>query len=82
MMSEELRDSSLLIGLHKLAEHSGDGLIPELYALLSRGENHGELPGAKVLAFPAAAKSVPVADRLSPTTVGDAAGVVLHMRRP
>lgn len=36
MMNEEPRDASLFIGLHKLAEQNGDGLVPELYALLTR----------------------------------------------
>jgi hypothetical protein len=36
MMKEERRDTSLFIGLHKLAEQNGDGLVPELYALLTR----------------------------------------------
>jgi hypothetical protein len=36
MMNEERRDTSLFIGLHKLAEQNGDGLVPELYALLTR----------------------------------------------
>ncbi|KAB1087612.1 hypothetical protein F4V91_14950 [Neorhizobium galegae] len=35
-MNEEPRDASLFIGLHKLAEQNGDGLVPELYALLTR----------------------------------------------
>ncbi|WP_038544508.1 hypothetical protein [Neorhizobium galegae] len=35
-MNEERRDTSLFIGLHKLAEQNGDGLVPELYALLTR----------------------------------------------
>jgi len=30
MMNEERRDTSLFIGLHKLAEQNGDGLVPEL----------------------------------------------------
>lgn len=35
MMNEERRDTSLFIGLHKLAAQNGDGLVPELYALLT-----------------------------------------------
>lgn len=38
MMREERPDASLFIGLHKLAEQNGDGLVPELYALLTRTE--------------------------------------------
>lgn len=35
-MTEQRPDASLLIGLHKLAEQNGDGLVPELYALLAQ----------------------------------------------
>lgn len=39
MMNEERPDISLLIGLHKLAEQNGDGMVPELYAVLAaRGD--------------------------------------------
>ncbi|PXA83009.1 hypothetical protein DMC25_18540 [Caulobacter sp. D4A] len=34
-MNEERPDTSLFIGLHKLAAQNGDGLVPELYALLT-----------------------------------------------
>lgn len=35
-MNEDRGDQTMLIGLHKLAQQSGDGLVPELYALLTR----------------------------------------------
>jgi hypothetical protein len=35
-MSDDHRDQTLFIGLHKLAQQNGDGLIPELYDLLTR----------------------------------------------
>ena len=38
MMREERPDASLFIGLHKLAEQTGDGMVPELYALLTQNE--------------------------------------------
>lgn len=52
MMNEERRDMSLFIGLHKLAEQNGDGLVPELYALLSaRAEAGPDM--TNVVTFPA-----------------------------
>ncbi|HTO34534.1 MAG TPA: hypothetical protein VL202_25680 [Pararhizobium sp.] len=35
-MSNERPDQFMMIGLHKLASQSGDGLVPELYELLTR----------------------------------------------
>lgn len=35
-MSNERPDQYMMIGLHKLASQSGDGLVPELFELLSR----------------------------------------------
>ena len=35
-MTEQRPDAGLLIGLHKLAEQNGDGMVPELFALLAR----------------------------------------------
>lgn len=34
-MNNEHPDRFTMIGLHKLASHCGDGLVPELYELLS-----------------------------------------------
>lgn len=52
MMNEEPRDMSLFIGLHKLAEHNGDGLVPELYALMSARAEAGR-DMTNVVTFPA-----------------------------
>lgn len=35
-MIDDSRDGTFFIGLHKLAQQNGDGLVPELYALLTR----------------------------------------------
>ena len=74
MMSEERPDASLFIGLHKLAQQNGDGLVPELYELMSRPSHHAELDD-NVVAFPAPARvgssTVPVSQ----------AGKVLSFRR-
>lgn len=50
MMNKERPDASLFIGLHKLAEQNGDGLVPELYALLSERAQAVEM--TNVVAFP------------------------------
>ncbi|CAN7422107.1 hypothetical protein LJR104_002596 [Neorhizobium sp. LjRoot104] len=50
-MNEERRDTGLFIGLHKLAAQNGDGLVPELYALLTaRAEAAADM--ANVVALP------------------------------
>ncbi len=50
-MSDERPEAFMMIGLHKLAAQNGDGLVPELYALLTR---RAEILGsANVTAFPA-----------------------------
>ncbi len=55
-MNEERRDTSLFIGLHKLAAQNGDGLVPELYALLTaRAEAAAD--NTNVVAFPTGLKS-------------------------
>ncbi|HXV29846.1 MAG TPA: hypothetical protein VD840_05910 [Sinorhizobium sp.] len=35
-MNDERPDQMMMIGLHKLASRFGDGLVPELYELLTR----------------------------------------------
>ena len=35
-MNDERPEAFMMIGLHKLAAQNGDGLVPELYALLTR----------------------------------------------
>lgn len=53
-MNDEIPDAFMMIGLHKLAAQNGDGLVPELYALLTRradmleSENVTEFPLASV----------------------------------
>lgn len=50
-MSDDRRDATLFIGLHKLAQQNGDGLVPELYDLLTRRPD--ELPeGNGIVRFP------------------------------
>lgn len=51
-MNDERPDQMLMIGLHKLASQLGDGLVPELYELLTRrarmledNPNVAEFPG-------------------------------------
>lgn len=49
-MSNERPEAFMMIGLHKLAAQNGDGLVPELYELLTRraamleSENVAEFP--------------------------------------
>ncbi|MET3586442.1 hypothetical protein ABID21_002560 [Pseudorhizobium tarimense] len=51
-MNEQGPDVSLLIGLHKLAQQNGDGLVPELYSLLVEPlRSHADM--ADVIPFPA-----------------------------
>jgi hypothetical protein len=54
MMNEERPDAGLFIGLHKLAQQNGDGLVPELYELLTR---RAEPDMTNVVAFPAGLRS-------------------------
>ena len=66
-MSDERPEAFMMIGLHKLAAQNGDGLVPELYALLSRraeimeSENVTEFPlhSVRPPARPAAFEGVP-----------------------
>ena len=73
-MSEERRDASLFIGLHKLAAQNGDGLVPELYALLT-ARAEAAAANANVVAFPAGLKSQ------SSDVPSEEAGKVLAFRR-
>lgn len=74
MMSEERRDSSLLIGLHKLAEQNGDGLVPELYALLA-GRRDAPADMTNVVPMPSRTRST------TQVTSQDETGQVLAFRR-
>lgn len=75
MMNEGSRDGSLLIGLHKLAQQGGDGLVPELYALLSQPREDSKTL-SNVVQFPGAAQG----ERASSSTRAER-GVVLPLHR-
>jgi len=49
-VNDERPDAFMMIGLHKLAQQNGDGLVPELYALLTRRAAMMEAPN--VTEFP------------------------------
>jgi hypothetical protein len=51
-MNDERPDQMMMIGLHKLASQFGDGLVPELYELLTRRARMLE-DNPKVAEFPA-----------------------------
>jgi hypothetical protein len=51
-MNEERPDQMMMIGLHKLASELGDGLVPELYEVLTRRARLLE-DNPKVTEFPA-----------------------------
>ncbi len=74
MMREERPDASLFIGLHKLAEQNGDGLVPELYALLADRQQM-EADMTNVVSFPAGRREA------SSQAVPAAPGRVLSFRR-
>lgn len=50
-MSGEGQGAVMLIGLHRLAAQNGDGLVPELYALLMR-ERRLQAENPNVATFP------------------------------
>ncbi|MCV3735746.1 hypothetical protein OCK02_05985 [Rhizobium sp. TRM96647] len=50
-MSSDRPDGFMMIGLHKLAAQNGDGLIPELHALLTR-EARMQAENPNVSVFP------------------------------
>jgi predicted nucleic acid-binding protein len=62
-MNEERRDTSLFIGLHKLAAQNGDGLVPELYALLTaRAEAAADMTNVVTMPKVERTRSVDVAE--------------------
>ncbi|WP_377296462.1 hypothetical protein [Rhizobium sp. SGZ-381] len=61
-MSDDGRNPSLLIGLHKLAQQNGDGLVPELYDLLTRRPDELE-ENECILRFPIGRTRLPGAAR-------------------
>nr|WP_117191638.1 hypothetical protein [Rhizobium terrae] len=74
-MNEERHDTSLFIGLHKLAAQNGDGLVPELYALLTaRAETTPDM--TNVVAFP----GKPVSEAKGPLR-GGTRGTILSFVR-
>lgn len=56
-MSEDRSDGFTMIGLHKLASLNGEGLVPEIYALISPRDTAQR--GANVVAFPREAARPP-----------------------
>jgi hypothetical protein len=56
-VNDERPESFMMIGLHKLAAQNGDGLIPELYALLTRRAEM--LDSVNVTEFPVASARPP-----------------------
>ena len=56
-MNDERPDAFMMIGLHKLASQNGDGLVPELYALLTRRADM--LESENVTEFPLASARPP-----------------------
>ena len=52
-MREERPDPSLFIGLHKLAEQSGEGLVPELYYYLLANPGRADDHDSNIVKFPA-----------------------------
>lgn len=77
-MNDERPDQMMMIGLHKLAAQDGDGLVPELYALLTRRarmlEGH-----PNVAEFPAWQARQPGRDPLGLAPSSE--GVILPFRR-
>jgi len=56
-VSDERPEAFMMIGLHKLAAQNGDGLVPELYALLTRRADM--LQSENVTEFPLASARPP-----------------------
>ncbi|MBT9369509.1 hypothetical protein [Rhizobium sp. CSW-27] len=78
-MNDDQRDLSLFIGLHKLAQQNGDGLVPELYDLLTRRPD--ELPeGNGILRFPIG-RTRPAGQALADAPEASPAKVI-PLRRP
>ncbi len=74
-MRDERPDTSLFIGLHKLAEQNGEGLVPELYEILASRSRDDRRDDDNVIRFSAHAT-------VSATTVPSwEAGKVLLFRR-
>jgi len=78
-MSDERLDRMMLIGLHKLACQFGDGLVPELYELLTRRARMLE-ENPNVTEFPAGQARQPGRGPLG--LAPGAEGVILPFPRP
>ena len=77
-MNDERPDRMMMIGLHKLAAELGDGLVPELYELLTRRARMIE-ENANITAFPDWQTRPPARDPLGlPSPNG---GVILPFPR-
>lgn len=69
-MNDERPEAYMMIGLHKLAAQNGDGLVPELYALMTRRSQMRDTPNvaefprdsARPPARPRSFESVPALD--------------------
>lgn len=78
-MNDERPDQMMMmIGLHKLAPRFGDGLVPELYELLTRRARMLDNP--KVTEFPAWQARQPGREPLGLAPAPE--GVILHLRCP
>lgn len=77
-MNDERPDQVMMIGLHKLASQCGDGLVPELYELLTRRARMLE-DNPNVAEFPAWQTRQPGRD--APGLAPPSEGVILPFRR-
>lgn len=78
-MNDERPDQMMMIGLHKLASRFGDGLVPELYELLTRRAQMLE-DNPNVTEFPAWQARQPGREPLGLAPAPE--GVILPFRCP
>ena len=72
-MTEERPDGFTMIGLHKLAAHGGDGLVPELYEIfLENAARQRSYPN--VVLFPAWEARMPGEEAAKPIGADTAKG--------
>ncbi|MDO1582202.1 hypothetical protein [Rhizobium oryzicola] len=77
-MNDDQNDLTMFIGLHKLAQQNGDGLVPELYALLtSRPDELAD--GDRILRFPIGRARMPHTPR--PSELADEPGRIIPLRQ-
>jgi hypothetical protein len=74
-MNEDRRDQTMFIGLHKLAQQNGDGLVPELYALLTRRPDEMEEDGC-IVRFPIGQTRPPSAELPEEQVRGETADII------